>query len=623
MILKDLNELAIQSKNQFLGYNNSKDYIFSDEFRSSFKDLLENTTTEKISFAKYTCTINTQTGLTINLPNQWFIIAFYFVPFAKELKVYKECFVNIFKDLTNLKEEVKQIKDSGNIPASINPLIDQYFDNEEDASRFRKFLTNYSWWYGSKYINRSDFYVSPILSLANVVNGSQGYIAEISFKLAENDFVYEILKKQILNEAQQQEENKSQKVIYQSDSIREFALFVFNHFYSKSWNSLLESSEVKLASINNLSFNSFDIGVFKRLVAEFNSLASKEELTSSGTLRYFEEPIFEKDNKYYFFSTQWNGDGQRDLNFVQLKTYFESKFPLYSIEKLNNVYKLIEKNMIGKIFFSELHNSGLFFNLVLVNRFIASLCTKQFLILTGLSGSGKTKLAQAFATWISESNDQYLLVPVGADWTNREPLLGYPNSLEPQKYVTPESGVIQIITKSIENPDKPYFLILDEMNLSHVERYFADFLSAMESKESIKLYSDSDRYTKFDNDNKPVSETRVLDKFKLPSNLFIIGTVNIDETTYMFSPKVLDRANTIEFRLTEDDLDLFFQNSSSVKLSNLHEGSNESMPGLGFNQSKIFMDLVNKSNDKIDYSRIGDVLKTFFINLKNAGAEFG
>lgn len=271
----------------------------------------------------------------------------------------------------------------------------------------------------------------------------------------------------------------------------------------------------------------------------------------------------------------------------------------------------------------QLKNSGLFFTKKIINRFIASLCTKQFLILTGLSGSGKTKLAQAFATWISESNDQYLLVPVGADWTNREPLLGYPNSLEPQKYVTPESGVIQIITKSIENPDKPYFLILDEMNLSHVERYFADFLSAMESKESIKLYSDSDRYTKFDNDNKPVSETRVLDKFKLPSNLFIIGTVNIDETTYMFSPKVLDRANTIEFRLTEDDLDLFFQNSSSVKLSNLHEGSNESMPGLGFNQSKIFMDLVNKSNDKIDYSRIGDVLKTFFINLKNAGAEFG
>jgi energy-coupling factor transporter ATP-binding protein EcfA2 len=297
----------------------------------------------------------------------------------------------------------------------------------------------------------------------------------------------------------------------------------------------------------------------------------------------------------------------------------------------NNFFKIGSNHqlVLDDLVFDEIalveafSKSGLVFSKSILKRFIASLCTKQFLILTGLSGSGKTKLAQAFAKWISESNDQYLLVPVGADWTNREPLLGYPNSLEPQKYVTPESGVIQIITKSIENPDKPYFLILDEMNLSHVERYFADFLSAMESKESVKLYSDSDRYTKFDNDNKPVSESRVLDKFKLPSNLFIIGTVNIDETTYMFSPKVLDRANTIEFRLTEDDLDLFFQNSSSVNLSNLHEGSNESKPGLGFNQSKIFMDLVNKSNDKIDYSRIGDVLKMFFINLKNAGAEFG
>lgn len=271
----------------------------------------------------------------------------------------------------------------------------------------------------------------------------------------------------------------------------------------------------------------------------------------------------------------------------------------------------------------QLKNSGLFFTKKLINRFVASLCTKQFLILTGLSGSGKTKIAQAFANWISESKDQYLLVPVGADWTNREPLLGYPNSLEPQKYVTPDSGVIQIITKSIENPDKPYFLILDEMNLSHVERYFADFLSAMESKESIKLYSDSDRYTRFDNDNKPVSDSRILDKFKLPFNLFIIGTVNIDETTYMFSPKVLDRANTIEFRLTENDLDLFFQNSNSVNLANLHEGANELNPGLGLNQSELFIELVLKSDDKIDYSRISDVLKMFFTNLKFAGAEFG
>ena len=271
----------------------------------------------------------------------------------------------------------------------------------------------------------------------------------------------------------------------------------------------------------------------------------------------------------------------------------------------------------------QLNNSGLIFSYNLIKRFIASLCTKQFLILTGLSGSGKTKLAQAFAKWISESPNQYLLVPVGADWTNREPLLGYPNSLEPRKYVTPESGVIQIISDAIKNPEKPYFLILDEMNLSHVERYFADFLSSMESKESIKLYSDSDRYTKFDTKDNPIEDSKVFDNFRLPLNLFIIGTVNIDETTYMFSPKVLDRANTIEFRLAETDLDLFFQNTNPMNLSNLHENYDELMPGLGLIQSETFIDLVNKSFDNIDYSRIADVFRKFFSKLKIAGAEFG
>lgn len=267
--------------------------------------------------------------------------------------------------------------------------------------------------------------------------------------------------------------------------------------------------------------------------------------------------------------------------------------------------------------------SGLYFSQKLIRRFLASLCSKQFLILTGLSGSGKTKIAQSFAKWIVQSKEQYLLVSVGADWTNREPLLGYPNSLEPQKYVTPESGVLQIITNSIQNPEKPYFLILDEMNLSHVERYFADFLSAMESKESINLYTDSVRYTKFDNDNKPIEDSKILDNFKLPANLFIIGTVNIDETTYMFSPKVLDRANTIEFRLTEQDLDIFFQRSIPLNLANLHEDGNEEMFGLGFYHTKSFMKLVDNSNLNIDYSTLSDILLTFFSNLKIAGAEFG
>ena len=121
---------------------------------------------------------------------------------------------------------------------------------------------------------------------------------------------------------------------------------------------------------------------------------------------------------------------------------------------------------------------------------------------------------------------KYSLVPVGANWTDNSNVLGYYNAITEQYQTTP---AYDLINEAHSDSYNPYFLILDEMNLSHVERYFSDFLSAIESKEPIPLYGGPHL------------------KLSLPDNLFIVGTVNVDETTYMFSPKVLDRANTIEF----------------------------------------------------------------------------
>ena len=85
------------------------------------------------------------------------------------------------------------------------------------------------------------------------------------------------------------------------------------------------------------------------------------------------------------------------------------------------------------------------------------------------------------------------MVAVGSDWTNREPLLGFPNALDNKSYVKPDSGALDLIINAINNPNLPYFLILDEMNMSYVERYFADFLSAMESTNSlISLHSNTE-----------------------------------------------------------------------------------------------------------------------------------
>lgn len=277
-------------------------------------------------------------------------------------------------------------------------------------------------------------------------------------------------------------------------------------------------------------------------------------------------------------------------------------------------YKQIKPVSTNQISFDsktfEIHTkkAGLIFSPQLIQRFIASLCTKPFVICSGLSGSGKTKLAQAFAQWITADKSQYAIVPVGADWTNREPLLGYPNALDKEEYVSPENGVLDLMIRAKQNienteePTMPYFLILDEMNLSHVERYFADFLSTMESGDKIPLH-------KIENDLLMVPPS-----IKLPKNLFIVGTVNIDETTYMFSPKVLDRANTIEFRLTEKDLADFI--ASDIKLDL------DLLKAQGANMSDGFMAMALKETDKNLKPTEAD-LKLFFSELKKSGAEFG
>lgn len=207
--------------------------------------------------------------------------------------------------------------------------------------------------------------------------------------------------------------------------------------------------------------------------------------------------------------------------------------------------------------------SGLASELGFVRRFISALVSKRFCILTGLAGSGKTKLAEAFAMWLSGSDAQYRVVAVGADWTSNENLLGYADALHSDVYRLPANGVLDLILRaSGDASNKPYFLILDEMNLSHVERYFADFLSSMESgNASISLHGEAGTLNS--------STGEIPGRLKLPGNLFIIGTVNVDETTYMFSPKVLDRANVLEFRASQLQMDAFLDNPLGINLEAL------------------------------------------------------
>ena len=267
----------------------------------------------------------------------------------------------------------------------------------------------------------------------------------------------------------------------------------------------------------------------------------------------------------------------------------------YNKNTMNTVFNVVKDAILKtKLIYSD----------ILIKRLFYSLMTKPFVILSGLSGSGKTQLAISFAKALSENpSDQVCVVPVGADWTNREPLLGYPNSLVHNEYCRPENKALDLLINAnkLENQKKPYFLILDEMNLSYVERYFADFLSAMESHMEIHLWNGKD------SQNTPQFVT-------LSKNVFIIGTINVDETTYMFSPKVLDRANVIEFRVEDDELKKFLSVNPTVDVE-LANGE----------AKKVAEDFINSISIKITNNsiHIEDVLLKFFRELKKVNAEFG
>ncbi len=167
----------------------------------------------------------------------------------------------------------------------------------------------------------------------------------------------------------------------------------------------------------------------------------------------------------------------------------------------------------------------------LIENFYLSLKSKPFVILAGTSGTGKTKLVNLFAEAIGA---EYYMVPVRPDWSDGSDLFGY-NNLNGDFI---EGPICKAFDVAISNPEKPVLLCLDEMNLARVEYYLSDFLSVIETRNRCE--------------NGNIKTTGIAQyKDGFPENLYVVGTVNMDETTFPFSRKVLDRANTIEFSFVD------------------------------------------------------------------------
>lgn len=230
-------------------------------------------------------------------------------------------------------------------------------------------------------------------------------------------------------------------------------------------------------------------------------------------------------------------------------------------EDIPNHNQIIKQVSYLNIYYSPNKNKNL--------PYLTALRTKPFMLLAGISGTGKSRIVRELAksSW-KEGDEEYgknypknfCMVQVKPNWHDSSELIGYVSRINGEKYVV--GPFLRFLAKAIKDENTPYFLCLDEMNLAPVEQYFAEYLSVIESRklnadgsittDPIIPFEDTEAYGTLIDQLFDTEADRVAYKSKdgkrltIPQNLFVIGTVNMDETTFSFSRKVLDRAMTLE-----------------------------------------------------------------------------
>ena len=330
-----------------------------------------------------------------------------------------------------------------------------------------------------------------------------------------------------------------------------------------------------------------------------------------------EQEIIQLIHQYTQMERDMNNKINRLKNYISEKAMFLKTFEFIDEEDLNLFLtdsKHREKHVNGFLFNeffkgdyqaavsyiqAYLVNKDILYPRHIIENYLTLLRTKDLIILAGDSGSGKTNLVKSFAEAVGGRS---VIIPVKPNWTSSEDLLGYYNPLEKKFLSTP---FLEALIEAEQNPEIPYFICLDEMNLARVEYYFADFLSLLETRNEtpeITLYatdesshvlselkavvdiiqstkekykqdgivnfiellkdeqlnaqlrlafgfSDKDSLIKYHSEIRRMLSAIITmpSSIKMPSNVHIIGAINIDETTHYLSPKILDRAHIMRF----------------------------------------------------------------------------
>ena len=289
----------------------------------------------------------------------------------------------------------------------------------------------------------------------------------------------------------------------------------------------------------------------------------KYETSDNGIKKY--------NSSYVYKSYAWTNDIDYDI----IQRDIDSLISIY-LDILENVsVKSSQTTPLNKKSFNARVYSKVYVtpSMFSYRPYITAIKSKPFLLLAGISGTGKSRIVRelARACW-EESSEEYKaqnpknfeMVQVKPNWHDSSELIGYVSRVSGSP-VFVAGDFLKFVAKAWENPEVPYFLCLDEMNLAPVEQYFAEYLSVVESRKADDngvittdpILKKCEEQWYFDLTAQLTRDDEVRARFNkdgiaIPQNLIVVGTVNMDETTFSFSRKVLDRAMTIE--MNEVDL---------------------------------------------------------------------
>lgn len=494
--------------------------------------------------------------------NQWLYLAVLCKKYAESLKPYGDFFD---KKIRGNQHVMSALVKKDFADADWIELIPEQVDRErmikfiEADSTYRpgKALLN-----GDKARSIKDIFGSCILKKIAVPDASSAYLGNLIYYLAKRPDLYDRLEKEVTFQIGNAGNAKKLSRITK-DCARQIIDVIYNIDKFEKIKSLLDINEKNVKVNISRTGGLLPAGNFLRyLFARPNSDLYAGDSDKARVFVDKEYTIsFETENVECRLTTEWvdselveggNGNYLKAL-IVIVNEYYKENIEIKTILGERYLYMIKEK--------FEFKDLPEVLKTDFARRYITSLLAKPFVILTGNSGTGKTRISKQFAEYLEWESDEgkknWVIIPVGADWTDNTKILGYYNPLAEDgngKYE--KTKIVELIEEANRHKEIPYFVILDEMNLSHVERYFSDFLSHMETPD-----------TPFELEG----YTRRLD---YPENMFVVGTVNIDETTYMFSPKVLDRANVIEFKPQKEDVFKVFSAAGTVgKMVPVNDGS--------------------------------------------------